>query len=260
MLAGSAAITIYNIGGTFNSMLLSLSTSISNILTTRITTMVAQSATDEELTSAFIKIGRIQFIIVALIVSGFTVFGQSFIRLWMGERYVLAYWITVLTLFPLCIPMIQSIGISIITAKNKHRFRSVVYCVIAVINVISTYFAIPKYGAVGAAFCSCVAYLLGQGLIMNIYYWKEIHIDIPLFWRNILKMSVLSIAMILVGLLITRHISINSWITFFSLVLVYSLIYFLLTYFINMNKYEKSLCRAIIRSLFKRVRKTDTIH
>lgn len=247
MLLGSAAVTIYNIGGTFNSMVLSITTSISNILTTRITTMVAQNATDEELTDSFIKVGRIQFIVVALIVSGFTVFGQSFISLWMGEKYLPAYWITVMTLFPLCIPMIQSIGISIMTAKNKHRFRSIVYLIIAIANATCTYFMIPKYGPIGAAFCSCMAYLLGQGLIMNLYYWKKIRIDIPLFWKNIISMSYVAVAMTIVGLIIKNIIIIRSWIVFFSLVAAYTLIYFLLMYKLNMNEFEKSFLISVIK-------------
>ena len=87
MLSGSVAVAIYNVGGTFNNMVMNLSTSISGVLTPRITGMVIKEASKEELTALFIRIGRLQFIIIALIVSGFTVFGQPFITLWAGDSY-----------------------------------------------------------------------------------------------------------------------------------------------------------------------------
>ena len=57
-------------------------------------------------------------------------------------------------MFPLCIPLIQNTGLSIIIAQNKHQFRSIVYLIIAIMNVISTYLVVPTMGYIGAALCS----------------------------------------------------------------------------------------------------------
>ena len=246
MYASTAAVAVYNIGGTFNNMVLNLSTAISNVLTTRITSMVAQDATNEQLTEIFIKVGRLQYIVVALIISGFTVFGQTFIQLWAGLDYADAYWIAVLTLFPLCIPLIQNTGLSIITAKNKHRFRSVVYLIIAIVNVIATYLAIPQLGGIGAAACSGVAYLLGQGLFMNLYYWKAIGINIPLFWKNIVKMSLVPGSMLIVGIIILKNLTIDKWSLFFVGVVVYTLLYLLLTFKFSINETERNMVKNIL--------------
>lgn len=255
MLAGTVAVSVYQVGSTFNNIVMQLSTSISGVLTPKITGMVVKNASRETLSELFIRVGRLQFLVVALIVTGFTVFGQAFILLWAGESYADAYWIAVLTLFPLCIPLIQNTGINILIAQNKHQFRSLVYLAIAILNVISTYLAVPYLGGIGAALCSCVAYLLGQGLIMNAYYHRVIGLDIPLFWKNILKMSILPGTMMAVGLFLTKIISFDNWFTFFVGVVVYTGIYCLGMYFFAMNAYEKDVLHGPIQKILRIFRK-----
>jgi O-antigen/teichoic acid export membrane protein len=224
---------------------------MTNVLIPRVTTMVAKEESDERLTDLFIKVGRLQFCIIGLIVSGFAVFGQAFIRIWVGDSFANSYWVAVLTMFPLCVPLIQNTGLSIITAKNKHRFRSVVYLVIAIVNVISTYLVIPKYGVIGAAFCSGVSYIVGQGIIMNMYYWKVIHINIPEFWRNILRMSVIPAGMLCAGLVLKNFITLWAWLPFFALVFLYTAVYIVLMYRYSLNGYERDIFRGLV--LRKRV-------
>lgn len=253
MLVGTVAVSVYQIGSTFNNIVMQLSTSISGVLTPKITGMVVKDAPKEALTELFIRVGRIQFLVVGLIVTGFAVFGQPFILLWAGASYADAYWIAVLTLFPLCIPLIQNTGLSIVVAQNKHKFRSTVYLIIAIANVISTYLVVPYLGGIGAALCSCLSYLLGQGLIMNIYYDKVIGIDILLFWKNILRMAIFPGVMMVVGLFIKNAVCFDNWITFFAGVIVYTAIYCLGTYRLNMNDYEKDVIRGPLKKVVSQI-------
>lgn len=243
MLTSSTAVAIYNVGGTFNTIVTQLSTSISGVLVPRVTGMVVADTPKSELTSLFIRVGRLQFLIVGLIISGFSVFGQAFVKLWAGSEYADAFWVAVLTMFPLCVPLIQSTGKTIVVAQNKHHFRSIVYLVIAIVNVISTYIIVPYMGIIGAALCSCISYLLGQGLIMNIYYYKVTGLNIPLFWRNIRKMAVIPGTMMIIGLLLNKVFGINNWGTFLIGVIFYGMIYVLLVYAFVMNDYEKDIIR-----------------
>lgn len=249
ILVGSVAVAIYNVGSTFNTMVMNLSTSISGVFTPRVTGMVVKEASKEELNSIFIRIGRIQFIIIALIVSGFTVFGPSFIKLWAGPGYSGAYWIAIMTMFPLCIPLIQNMGLTIVIAQNKHQFRSIVYLIIAVANVIMTYISVPYFGIYGAAACSCIAYVIGQGIIMNIYYYKVTGLDIPLFWRNIFKMAIVPIIMTGACLFLNNFITINSWKIFLCGVVVFTLIYAILMYLFSFNQYERALFGGILKKV-----------
>ena len=255
MIASTSAVAVYNVGATFNSIVTNPSTSISGVLVPRITGIVATHPR-EAWTDIFIKVGRLQFIIVALIVSGFTVFGQAFVLLWAGAEYASSYWVAVFTLFPMCIPLIQSTAKSIVVAQNKHQFRSIVYLIIAVANVVATYLVVPYMGVIGAALCSCVSYLLGQGVIMNIYYHKVTGLDIPLFWKNILQMAVIPAVMLAVGLLLNHYITIDNWFTFLVGVMLFTAVYAVSMYLFAMNDYERDIIRKplqrILRVLCKR--------
>lgn len=255
MLAGSVTVAVYNIGGTFNNMVVGLSSSISSVLVPRITGMVVTQQPKEEWSSLFIRVGRLQFLIIGLIISGFSVFGQVFIDLWAGPEYADAFWVAVLTLFPLCIPLIQNTGKSIVVAQNKHAFRSTIYLVIAIVNVISTYLVVPTMGIIGAALCSCVSYLLGQGLIMNIYYYKVTGLDIPLFWKNILKMAIIPGLMLVAGLLLKQFVALDNWLTFFAGVILFTAVYMILMYLFAMNDYEKDIVRKPAQKIIRILRR-----
>lgn len=255
MLASAAAVAVYSIGGTFNSIVMSLSTSISSVLVPRITGMVVTDTPKAEWSDLVVRVGRLQFIIVGLIISGFTVFGRAFIEMWAGPDYADSFWVAVLTLFPLCIPLIQNTALSIVTAQNKHQFRSVMYFCIAVANAVSTYLIVPYMGIMGAALCTCVSYLLGQGLIMNIYYYKVTELDILRFWGNILRMSIVPGGMLLCGLWLLERFSIDNWFVFFAGVAVYTLVYSLLMYRFCMNDYEKDIIRKPVQKILRRFRR-----
>lgn len=256
MLVGSAAVSIYQIGGTFNTMVMQFSSSLSNVLAPRITGMVVKDASALQLSELFIRVGRIQFLVIALIMSGFAAFGQVFIELWAGPGYADSYWITVLTLFPLCIPLIQNTGLQILMALNKHKFRSVIYLIIAIANVVSTWLVVPTLGGIGAALCSCISYLTGQGIVINLYYYKVIHLDIPGFWRQILKMAVIPVGMMVLTLLLQRMIQFENWIAFFAGVIVYAAVYCVAMYRFSMNDYEKDIILKPLGKILRLFKKT----
>lgn len=249
-LMGSVAVAVYNVGGVFTSMLQQMSSAISNVFTPRVTMMVVKDATPRELSDLLIRIGRLQYLIVSFILSGYIVFGRIFIHFWSGDEYQDAYIVALLTMIPLAIPLIQNIAFNIILAQKKHQFRSIIYAVIAVINVITTYFAIPRFGIIGAAACTAVAFLLGNGLIMNIYYYRVTKLDIPLFWKNIIRMSVIPALFIAVGYFIVNElIPARGIIEFLIEVVIYSIFYIVFTWIFTMNTYERNLFSDLLRKV-----------
>lgn len=180
-IVGTTAVAVYNIGATFNNIVMNMSGSIVSVLVPKINEMVVKEESPRALSSLFIKVGRIQYIILALVVSGFAVFGRPFIALWAGSGYEDSYIIALLTMVPMCIPLIQNVGFQIIVAQNNHAFRQITYAVIAVVNVVATFLIVPYMGGIGAALCSCAAYLLGHGVAMNLFYWKKRGLTYPHF-------------------------------------------------------------------------------
>lgn len=257
MLTNTIVVAVYNIGATFNSMLVNLSSAMTNVLAPKVTSMVANKSSKSALSNLFIKVGRLQFIIVSLAVSGFVAFGQEFISLWAGDSFAESYNIALLTLIPLCVPLIQNTGLSILMAQNKHRFRSITYLIIAIVNVISTYLLVPFWGAIGAAVCSAISYIVGQGIIMNIYYYKKTGLDIPKFWGNIGRMSITPLIMVSLVFLSKNFIDYHNWITFFVGVALYTCCFLFLFYVLAFNQEEKSIIKKLFspfKTLIKRIR------
>jgi len=212
--------------------------------------MVFEKRPIKEFSELLIRIGRIQYLIVSLVLSGYIVFGPAFLYFWAGDMYAESYWIGLLTMLPLAVPLIQSIAFSTIVAKNKHRFRAIVYACVAICNVLTTALAIPRYGIIGAAVCTAFAFVLGNGIIMNLYYYKKIGLDIPEFWRNIIKMtSVPTILVVLSIYIINNIIPITSLYIFMGGVLLYTILFCILSWILTMNEYEKNLIRGIIKKV-----------
>lgn len=253
---GTVGTAVYNIGSSFNGYLTGMSTAISGVLTPRITSMAVKNTPKEEFTALFIKVGRLQFIVLSLVVSAFVAFGRQFIALWAGPEYEDAYAVALLTMLPVTIPLIQNTGLNMLYAMNKHRFRAIVYAVIAVVNAGLTFWWVEIHGIVGAAVATCIAYCAGHILVMNIYYHREIGIDIPLFWKNILKMSPVMLVMGTCWWFLLDRIGLSSWMMFLGLAVVYTVIYAVLAYFFMMNDYERNILTGPVKKLMTKLRKT----
>lgn len=250
----TVGVAVYNIGATFNGMMLSFTSGISNVLTPKVNTMVFSGGDSEELTDLLIRFGRLQAYIVAIVCSGFIVFGQDFILLWAGEGYEAAYWVALLTMVPSCIPLMQSIALNIIVAQNKHRFRALVYLAIALINVGGTIVAVNYWGIIGAAAVSCFAYILGQGFVMNWYYWKKIKLNIPRFWKSVAKIFVAPIVLAVAFSVLNMFVEFDNWFIMFAGIITYTVLFVLASWFFAMNDYEKDIFRGPVKGIINKVK------
>ena len=251
---GSVATAVYNVGATFNTYLTSLSSALSGLLIPRLTEMAVKDAPKEQFSEIFIKVGRLQFVIISFILSAFIAFGRQFIAIWAGPEYHEAYYVALFTMIPVTVPLIQNTGLNILYALNKHKFRSIVYACIAAVNVILTFWWVGDYGIIGAAIATCVAYVVGNILIINWYYYKKIGLDIPLFWKNILKMSPVMFIMGAAWWFLLDQIPINNWLIFFALAAAYTLMYIPLAYRFMMNQYERDIIMVPVKMLLRKLR------
>lgn len=240
-VSGTVAVAIYSVGSTMNTYYMNFSTAISSLFLPKVTNMVAKKASDKEISDLFIKTGRIQYIIMAFILSGFFLVGKEFINTWAGQEYTEAYYIAIIVMIPLTIPLIQNLGITILQAKNMHQFRSNVYIVISILNVITSIPMTKIFGGIGAALCTAISMVIGNVIIMNIYYYKKINIDILYFWKNISVMSVPVVISIILGYFITSVINISGYLGIVIKGSIFSILFFILMWFIAMNDYEKDL-------------------
>lgn len=242
---GPTAVGIYSIASVFNNIYMSLSTAISGVLFPKINKMVVERKFNE-LSNIFIKIGRIQYILLGLISSGFIIFGKEFVYLWLGNEYIEVYRISLWIMIPLTIPLIQNTGIAIVQARNQHQFRSIVYFFIAILNVITSILLVKNYGAIGCAIATGISFILGNIIIINIYYWKKVDIDIPLFWKNILKMSIPIVITMIIGTTLNNLIVKSSIVTFIIKGFIYVIVYIILMWLLALNLEEKNEVKKLL--------------
>ena len=121
-------------------------------------------------------------------------------------------------------------------------------------NVGLTFWWVETYGIIGAAMATCIAYVIGNILIINWYYYKKIGIDIPLFWKNILRMCPVMLLMGTTGWLVLNWLDVHNWLTFFTLAAAYTVLYWVFAYFFMMNDYEKNFVKTPLRKVLSRLK------
>jgi len=255
---GTTEVAIYSLGYTLYQCYMMFSQSISSVFTPRIHAIVNSTKDNNNLqrkalSELFTRIGRIQFLILALIASGIIFFGEYFIiNIWADESYKKSFIVTILLIISASIALIQNLGIEIQRAQNKHQFRALVYAVMALINLFLSIWLCQKYGCIGSVIGTSVSLVFANGFIMNIYYNRKCNIDIPYFWKNILRQSVGLILPICVGIAIVTFVEISSLLLFTVCVIAYTTVYCLSMWMFGMNEYEKNLIKKPFFKVFRR--------
>lgn len=257
-IKGTVAVTVYTIGYTLNTYYIMVSMAVSSVYTPLVHRIVNTFKEDleeqkKQLTDLFTRVGRVQMLILGLFGTGLILFGREFIAVWVGQETNEAYYVVLLLAIPATIPLIQNVGIEIQRAMDKHRFRSIAYSAMAIINLVISIILCRFWGPVGCAVGTGISMILANGLIMNIYYHKHCNIDVRFFWRNIVR--------ILPGILIPFGLFFGcsfcfpvscSYKALIPWTLLYSLLYCICVWFLSMNQYEKNIIRRILKLISKK--------
>jgi O-antigen/teichoic acid export membrane protein len=254
---GTSDVAVYSVGYSLYTYYLAIGLPLAGLFIPRIHKIIANTQTDHierkrGVSEIFIKVGRIQFFILGLIATGVIFFGKPFIAYWAGVGYEDAYYVALLLIIPGTIDLIQNLGIEIQRAENLHKFRAIIYLIMALINVAISIVLCQRYGAIGSAIGTAISLILVQGIIINIYYQKKCNIDIIAFWKNILRMSIGMIIPVVCGILMMRFIHIQSIWVLLGCVLIYASIYAISMWFLGINQYEKNLLKKPLKKVFKK--------
>ncbi|MBT9776249.1 oligosaccharide flippase family protein [Clostridium sp. MCC353] len=251
-LTGTTTVAVYGVGGQINTMYQQFSTSISNVFVPKVNRIVAESNDTMQLVKLFTKVGRIQFIILGLILSGFVFLGSPFIKMWAGDGYNVSYEVALLLIVPVTVPLIQNIGIEIQRARNMHKARSIVYLFIAIANVLISIPLIKVFGPTGAALGTAISLFIGNIIFMNWYYHARIGMNMFYFWKEIAKFIPALAAPCVVGVIIMKFVNITGFIKLGMFAILYTIVYFVSMYFLGMNIEEKQLLMGSIKKLLRK--------
>lgn len=249
---GTVAVSVYTVGAQFKHYFTSFSVAISSVFSPRINNIVASTNSNEELDELFIRVGRIQFYILAFMLIGYVSIGPDFIVLWAGENYADAYWIGLLLIVAIFIPLFQNVGLEIQKAKNKHKARSIVYFLIAVCNVGMTIPFTKWWGGIGAALATTVCMFLGAGLFMNFYYARGIGLNVGGLWKSIFSTLPGMLPAGVGGFVIYKYFTLDNYLKILVAGCVIFVLYLIPVWFFSMNGYEKDLFKTPVKRLMKK--------
>ena len=185
---GADEVTLYSLGAQFNTYFLTFSYALSSLFSPRAYRIASAKRSDVILDRFFAKFGRLQLGVMGFIFLGLATLGKPFMRLWSGLQSDIPYYTAMILITPLLVTSIQSIGIEIQRAKDLHRFRSILYIIMAGVNILISIPLCIRFGSLGGAAGTSVSLVIGNIIIMNIYYEKRVRLNMAYFWKEIARL------------------------------------------------------------------------
>ncbi len=218
-------VALYSVGMYVFSSFSSFTTIPISMYAPQIVKNVAGGMRGKELTKTLIEPSRLITLIGGSILFGFVAVGKQFITIVYGKSYIQAYIIAVLVMVPMFINMSNGVIINVLDAMNKRIYRSNVLLLTTIANIILTVILIKNHGIVGAAFATAICTFVGQIVIMNIYYSKNIGISVMYLFKETYKgMLLYQIVASVVAYFVGQAIN-NVYLSFVASIVLYLLIF-----------------------------------
>lgn len=238
--SGPTFVSVYSIGLLIFGMYKNVSVSISGVMLPTVTSLLKQDKDGSKIKQLLIKTGRIQFLLLGAVVIGFFCIGKDFLYVWMGKGYEDAYIITLILIGPAICELCINVCLSILRAKNKLVFRTLILTTATIINSITTVILVKYWTYIGAAFGTAISYLLCSVIAMNVYYVKVIKLPILSIYREIIRGILPCLILAGVVLYISDTFIYGSWIAIITKVLVFCVIYSIALLTFGLNFSEKN--------------------
>lgn len=243
---GTSVVAVYGIGCAINCYYQQFGGTVASVFGPEINRIATQrdkseAESNRELTNIFIKVSRVQIILLMLVLSGFVVFGKKFVYLWAGPGYDEAFYIAVGLMIAGSMSYFQSVGLSIQRAKFRHQDRAVVYFLMSIANIIISIPLLLRFGALGAAIGTMIVWIIGDVFYMNWYYYKVMNLEMKRYWTEVYKLFIPMLGMLLVGKIIALISPPLNYVSLLIDIGIYSCIYFIVMWFLAFNREEKGI-------------------
>ncbi|MFT6417965.1 MAG: O-antigen/teichoic acid export membrane protein [Cognaticolwellia sp.] len=248
-LTNSKTLGIFNIGSQLLFSFIAFASAISNIFTPKIVQMVKQEVSKTVLMAQLCIIGRYQMIVLGYVFVVFAAFGELFIQLFVGAEFSQAYWVALISMVPLMFVLAQTSTNAVLQGLNKHKVRSLLLLVTAMANIIISIILVKKIGMVGASWGTAFALFVGELLMVNIYLYRVIGLNMWHLYREFLRYSIPAILLTLMtAFLVSDYVS-ASWFGLFIACGLTGFIYAVFSYFISLVPSERQkLNRFVFRT------------
>ena len=245
-ISGPALVTVYSMGLLIFGMYESLSTSLSGVMLPTVTDLLERDEDGKKIQSLIVKVGRIQFLLLGAVAAGFACIGKHFINIWLGKGYEDVYIISLILMIPSLFELCVNVCLAILRAKNKLVFRTCTLCISTLLNAVVTILAVKYWSYIGAAVGTALSFIIGSVLVMNLFYYKKMHLPMIRIYgeimRGILPCLITSGAVLFV---VSRYI-VGGWLALAINIAIFCIVYGILLMLFGLSTEEKrkvKICR-----------------
>ena len=248
ILSTTSVVSVYSISSQIISQYLLLCSTLSSVFLPRIVEKITSGESKKEINKFFIKASRYQYIFVGMILISYIFIGKDFLILWLGNNFVDAYYYGLIIMISLTVPMFQTTGYQILYAMGKHNFRSIIYLLNAILNIVISIILFYIIGPMGVAIATAIAMVLGNTIIINIYYKKVLELKLMNFFKYVcLKTTIVMVITTCVYVVLNNIIGVG-WKEFIFKGCIANIIYLTGVWFITFDDNERSKYTTLIKS------------
>lgn len=243
----ASIIAVYSIGTQVVQYFKSIGSSFNGILMPGVVNLVEKHVSAQQICEEMVRIGRFMFMILCLIWSGFVVFGQQFINLWVGSSNKDAYHVALILMSAYLFIMTESIGSQILWAKNEHKEQAILKLFVVFLNIVLTAILIRWKPLLGATIGTFVSLLVGDILVMNIIFSKKLQICLRQYYQGLLE-GLLPCIIFTIGFgFVVNLFPIAGWVGLLLKILIMCFMYAAMMWFWGLNNYEKKVLKSLLR-------------
>lgn len=252
--AGSSEIALFSVGMTIEGYMYTFSHAFGGLFLPKVTKIIMNEEDNvKQIENLLIKVGRIQFLIIGLIIAGFIAMGHEFTLLWMGQDFITSYYVALLLIAPGIITLTFEIANTALIAKNEIKYRAISSVIVATISVTLSIPLSQYYGAVGSAMAICIGTIIGSVIFMSNVYQKVLGINMFKFFKEChLKMGTPFFVTLLVGTFVQRLYPVTSLLPFMVKAIFLAGVYGMLMWTIVLHNYEKEMFKGLFSTFSKR--------
>lgn len=253
IMCGEVANTEYSLAATWASLLISISSLLTNLFVPMIYSLFSLGKRDEliEFTSSVL---RIVGILMALPVGLVCIFSSQILTIWVGEEYSYLAPLMWITVAPVLLQIMVHCISPITVSFNRVRGLVLWTLPIGVLNLLLAIWIPQTFhnGIYGIALAGMITLFLRYAILNPVYIARVIQVSTFYYMKKMIPCYIAFIILFGFGLVLTYFISIDGLIPVIIASCVISIVYILIVPRLTLTKPEKSVIKNSLSNLILR--------
>ncbi len=239
IVANSTAIALFGVVTTIEQYSYLITSAINGMFMPKISRIYANNEDGNSILPLMIKVGRFQFALNGLIVVGFSVVGNTFINVWMGKDFSLAYVGIILVILPSLFFNPLQVAHTAMVVKNKVKIQALIAVISGCINIVCSFVLSRFFGVIGACLSIFFASIV-KSVLYHIAYYRVLKINIVEFMKKCyLKTFPALFFTLLTGVLLNLLMNKVGWLYLGIKVIILVIVYAVSLFAVALSKEER---------------------